>query len=101
MTTPTFIYGTVADDGGIVSGTGFQVVKGGATGLWDILFSSAFNTSPAVTAIQVSGGLDNSAQNSLNNSVVTYIDSFKFQILTGDNHGESTWRGFSFIAAGS
>jgi len=100
-TPPTFICGTVNADGSTVSNWGtFDVIKG-SVGLWTIIFLPAFDTPPAVTAIQVFGGLDNTTGSDGDNSVVTYVDATRFQLLTGTNGGQRDWRGFSFIAAGS
>ena len=96
------VWGCVNANGSTHSGIGFTPVTG-ETGVYDVIYSTPFNTTPAVVAIQnykawtdftFNGG------NTKDNAVLIASDRQKFKLETGDGDGKKQNRNFSFIAIG-
>jgi hypothetical protein len=96
------VWGCVNANGTIYSGTGFTPIAG-ETGVYDIVYSTPFRTTPAVVATQnyknwteftYNGG------NTRDNAVLIASDPQKFKLETGNNDGSKTSRNFTFIAIG-
>jgi hypothetical protein len=94
------IRGTVNSNGGINSGSGYSVSKVG-TGLYDINFSTAFNTTPAVVITQIFEGNNQQGGDTRDNAVVVLTTTTKTRIKTGGSDGSVSDRSFCFVAFGT
>ncbi len=88
----------------------FSVAAGG-TGLYDVIFDDTVNfaKTPTVVVTQIYNGSsltdfdptdDFEGGSPLDNAVVIAVDSAKFRLMTGDEHGNKQNRMFSFVAVG-
>jgi hypothetical protein len=96
MATKT-IYGTVASDGRIISGSGF-ISQRQNNGTYVIDFEPGFSNIPAIVGSQT--GYGNINENPLDGIVFPYLNQGSATALTGDSSGGKTDRQFSFIAIG-
>ncbi len=92
----TTVYGVVAKDASVITGTGFSVLNP-AQGEYTITFDQAFPDTPAAVATQ--GGNFNDPQNSDGIAIGT-LNSKSMIVSTGDGGGNAQNRQFSFIAIG-
>jgi hypothetical protein len=96
------VWGCVNANGSTHSGTGFTTVPN-PPGVYDVVYSVPFKTTPAVVAIEnwkswtdftFNGG------DTRDNTVLIASDRAKFKIETGESGGKKESRNFSFIAVG-
>lgn len=96
------LWGIIQPDAKIFSGSGFRVDKTDV-GVYTILFDTAYNSVPAVTATQIyPWPMDPSSHggDTRDNVVVVFIATDRVRIHTGDNTGAATDRAFSFDVNG-
>ncbi|MFJ5304093.1 hypothetical protein [Streptomyces sp. NPDC088350] len=94
------VWGIVAKDGSILSGTGFKVDRVG-TGVYTVLFDRTFVGVPSVVTTQVyPNDTSSTGGDVLDNSVVVGISSDRFRSITGSSANVKADRDFSFIAIG-
>ncbi|GHG78176.1 hypothetical protein [Streptomyces griseocarneus] len=88
----TVVHGVVGADGQVVSGAGFRVEKAG-TGTYDVYFDGPFASAPTVVSVvcAADGGERQTA-------VVRHRDRFGTRIVTCDDDGYYSDRGFAFTA---
>lgn len=95
------VRGEVAGAGSIVTGTGFTVRKV-STGLYDITFSTPFNSRVSVVTSQhYQGTNEQGSGDTRDNANVTVANSDRVRIKTGDGAGAAADRAFCFIAIGT
>jgi hypothetical protein len=92
----TTIYGVVAANGSIITGTGFSATNT-AQGVYAIAFNHAFRDVPAAVATQ--GGNFPNPSNSDSIAIGTLTNASMI-VSTGDGGGQAQNRQFSFIAIG-
>ncbi|HSS51767.1 MAG TPA: hypothetical protein VLX28_22720 [Thermoanaerobaculia bacterium] len=96
------VWGCVNANGTTHSGTGFTTVPN-PPGVYDVVFSIPFNSTPAVVAIQNYKHWNDFTYNggdTRDNTVLIASDRTKFKLETGENDGKKSDRNFSFIAVG-
>ncbi|MEQ6123239.1 hypothetical protein AAON49_03430 [Pseudotenacibaculum sp. MALMAid0570] len=96
MATKT-IYGTVAQDGRVISGSGFLVQRQN-DGIYVIDFEPGFSNIPAVVGTQT--GYGDLGQNPLDGVIFPYINQGAVTAITAGADGRKQDRQFSFIAIG-
>lgn len=96
------VRGSIQSDGTVAGGGGFNISKIG-TGQYIITFSSAFVGRPSASVTQVFADFDSNAWggSTLDNALITHLDSNKMHIRTGDGGGNPSDRDFSFIVIGT
>ncbi|HSS78068.1 MAG TPA: hypothetical protein VLV54_15165 [Thermoanaerobaculia bacterium] len=97
------IWGCVNADGSIYNGTGFTPVPPNSPGVYNVIYSVPFKSTPAVVAIENWTSWTDFNYNrgdTRDNCVLVASDPTKFEIITGDSSGKKTNRNFSFIAVG-
>lgn len=92
------IWGTVAEDGSIISGTGFSIMRQNE-GNYLITFSLPFSGTPAIVGSQT--GMGFGGQVPLDGIVFPFLDSQSATAFTADQHGVLKDRQFSFIVMGA
>jgi hypothetical protein len=90
------VSGTVNSTGSILGGTGFTITKG-ATGLYSILFTTAFSGIPDVVVTPITNLDRGGAQLSTGTRTAAQIDVFLFDTSSAANADTS----FAFIASGA
>jgi hypothetical protein len=100
MADPRIVSGIVDPSGTPFSGSGFRVDVVDP-GLYTVLFDTAFNIIPAVTATQIYPWPmkpDSGGGQTTDNAVIVYVTNDRVRIKVGNNNGTGTNRAFSFIA---
>jgi hypothetical protein len=96
------VSGIVDPSGTPFSGSGFRVDVVNP-GLYTVLFDTAFNIIPAVTASEIYPWplkADSEGGNTKDNAVIVYLSSDRVRIKVGDKDGTALNRAFCFIAVG-
>ncbi|SRR6266568_425199 len=95
----TTIWGIVSADGTPAAGSGYTVHKDAGAGLYDITFTTAFTTRPAVLVSQLFPNQpDSQGGDTRDNAVVVWTDKTYCRIVTGQYEGIHQNRDFSFLA---
>jgi len=104
--TQRIIAGSVNNNGTVVSGSGFYVLKVG-NGLYEIIFTKPFSVIPSGSVAQV---YPNTGSNYItdygnggstqDNAIITGMANSKVRIKTGDGSGNASDRSFTFIFVG-
>ncbi|SCW64648.1 hypothetical protein SAMN04487970_102371 [Paenibacillus tianmuensis] len=92
------LWGTVDPDGSIVSGMGYKVDKGGK-GLYTVIFDESYSFVPGVSTTQIYYNNGNGGD-TRDNSALVFVKNDRFRVKTGNDNGDASDRGFSFVVAG-
>lgn len=95
---PKTVFGVVAANGSVISGSADFSVLNTSGGVYSISINSPFETIPAVVTTQ---GGNFPQPNNRDSSVVGILTPQAFTVITGDNEGNFVNRQFSFIAIGN
>lgn len=99
-------WGDIKSDGTIAAGSGNFTVKKAGTGVYDIVFTTAFTAIPVALATQVwqapasSDTISTSQGNIKDNAVLIGVTPSLCRFKTGDSGGSASDRNFSFLAYG-
>jgi hypothetical protein len=94
------IWGVVASNAKIVSGSGFKVDHSN-TGLYTILFEEPFHVIPAISATQIfPDDVNSQGGDTRDNAVLVGVVNDRFRVKTGGSDGKGADRHFSFVAMG-
>lgn len=102
-----FLRGCVNSDGSVDSDTntrGFTVTRE-STGVYSVIFDQAFSGRPAAVVTLVCPGFDNfdtsgNPCDTLDNALITGINTARMRVKTGDARGNISDRSFCFIVMG-
>src|ERR1700704_5631529 len=100
-----FLWGCVNSNGSVEAGSGFKVDADGGTGIYTILFDTAFSSRPAVVTTQRFGGsgwnnITNHGADTRDNTVLIAVTNDRFRVKTGNSLGQGEDRDFTFIVTG-
>ncbi|MDN7919233.1 hypothetical protein QZM99_14180 [Burkholderia gladioli] len=94
------VWGSVDQDGNILSGSGDFSVENPSSGIYKIIFENTFNGIPAVVATQNNWG--KTSEQNTDGVVVPVVNNNYCNIVTGNASGsQQINRAFGFIAIGN
>jgi hypothetical protein len=95
------VTGLVNKDGSILGGTGGFIVDRVDTGIYSVIFTPPFLTTPVVVTSQVfPNDLLSKGGNTRDNSLLIGVSHDRVRIKTGNGNGDADNRVFTFIAMG-